>query len=977
MRKREGLYCLIFLGLMAQSVFSGTTGKIAGKVYDANTKQPLPGANVMLEKTALGASVETDGHFTILNIPPGTYTMRISMMGYKQVLIEQVKVSIDFTTQLNVAMEPTILTTQEVVTIQAERPLIQKDMTGSLVSVASEEIEKLPVTEIRDVLALQAGVVESEGLHIRGGRSTEIAYWVDGVPTTDVFSGNMGVTVENASVKELQVISGTFNAEYGQAMSGIVNIITKEGTEHYTGQFRTYVGDYVSGSDKFGVLKRVEVGTDPKTGGLKAIGIEENPLKQLNPIYNFEGSLGGPVPGLGKKLTFFANGRLFSNEGYLYGRDWFKPTGVPGESALVAMNPYQRANVQFKLRYQLNPHIKMTYNVFWSKDKQVRSYEHANKYNPYGTPKHFDQGLTQIFTLNHVLSQNTFYEFKLSRFYHKYTQYVYENPYAKPHYLVKTQDGFIFDPDTEEGKIRINALISAREPFEYIVDPNGPEGYIHHTLDLPPTSYSFNNDGMNRDHIQQNTAYILGKWDLTSQVSPIHQLKLGGEARFYQLNFHQFTLRPKLKENVDEEIVPYEPEIKPLSSLFNWKYDETPKEFSTYIQDKIELKDFIVNIGVRFDYFNSNGVIPADPTDPNIYYPLKSEHIYRNPNDPDSLRIAYTPEERRTFMHKKVNANSQLSPRLGVAYPITDRGVIHFSYGHFFQIPTFNFLYDRPDFKIDASTRNVIMGNADLRPQKTVQYEIGLQQQLTNDIGMDVTLFYRDVRDWVSTSAMISTPLPGVQYAKWENKDYSNVRGLTLSMTKRYSNHFSSKLDYYYQVAEGTYSNPSDAFLALIQNREPRLKLIPMGWDQRHTLNVTFTYDYKNWMVSFIASYYTGRPYTPTVPKATTVGTGALIEFEDNSRRMPSRKNLDILIRKTFFLGKMRYALFANLYNVFDIENENGVWSDTGTADYTTTIDPDVISYDPNRVGTVEDFRRISGFYGEPRRVELGVMVEF
>jgi outer membrane receptor for ferrienterochelin and colicin len=269
------------------------------------------------------------------------------------------------------------------------------------------------------------------------------------------------------------------------------------------------------------------------------------------------------------------------------------------------------------------------------------------------------------------------------------------------------------------------------------------------------------------------------------------------------------------------------------------------------------------------------------------------------------------------------------------------------------------------------------MGNADLKPQRTVQYEIGLQQQVTDNIGMDVTVFYRDVRDWVSTSAMIVTPMPGVEYARWENKDYSNVRGVTVGLSKRFSSHFSAELDYYYQVAEGTYSNPSDAFLALIGNQEPRLKLVPMSWDQTHTINGSFSWARDGWTVSMIASYYTGRPYTPTVAKASTVGSAAVLEFEDNSRRMPSRKNVDLLVRKTIPFRSLQFSLFVNAYNLFDIENQNAVWSDTGTADYTTTIDPSAIPYDANRIGTIGDYSRISGYYAEPRRIEIGMAVGF
>ena len=105
--------------------------------------------------------------------------------------------------------------------------------TTTSVSVTPRTSAALPVEEVSDVVQLQAGVTQGRDgqLHIRGGRSEEVAYVVDGVAMGDAYSGDLAVEVENSSVQELQVISGTFNAEYGRAMSGIVSIVTKDGGE--------------------------------------------------------------------------------------------------------------------------------------------------------------------------------------------------------------------------------------------------------------------------------------------------------------------------------------------------------------------------------------------------------------------------------------------------------------------------------------------------------------------------------------------------------------------------------------------------------------------------------------------------------------------------------------------------------------------------------------------------------------------------
>ncbi len=979
------LFALIFLALMGYSaLFAGTTGKISGQIFDSETRDPLPGANIVVEGTQMGDASDLEGDFNIINLPPGQYTLVVTMMGYTKTRVENIDVNIDMTTTQNVYLKPQVLEGEEV-TVVAERPLVRRDMTSALSSVGSDEIEDLPVQEVRDVLELQAGIVRSgNSLHIRGGRAGEVAYWVDGVATTDVYSGSMGINVENSAIEELQVVSGTFNAEYGQAMSGIINIITKEGTQEYNGMVRGYVGDYVTSANEFTLLDEVRTLEDPQTGAISQTSSRENPLQKFNPTYNAEASLSGPVPGLGDKLTFFLNGRYYQTDGHLYGRQWFTPQGNPGDSTIVPMNPYQRSSLQGKLTWKMFPGIKVSYNLFWNQWQNDRTFSKNWKYVPDSRPQQHGYGMTHIFSLNHVLSQNTFYELKVNRFYNEYQSYVYENPLATPRYLVSvpedTANGIesqIIDPNTPEGQALVEELRANRVQFNYVVDPNGPAGYVHPDSASAPTTYSFNNVGMDMGNFDRSTAYWVGKWDLTSQLNDVHQLKTGFEVRAHELKLNSFTIRPKIAEDSGSQMVPFQPDIPPTSSIYHDKYNRQPREFSAYAQDKIELQEVILNIGLRFDYFDANSVKIADPQDPNIYGPLKAEHRWKNPEAPEDQRVEYTPDERRALMHKKVDPKMQLSPRLGIAYPITDRGVIHFSYGHFFQIPEFQYLYSNPDFKISDGGGYFIFGNADLNPQRTVMYEIGLQQQITNDVGLDVTLFYRDVRDWVGTSPLIETPNPSVKYSQYENKDYSNVRGVTLKLEKRYSQGFSARVDYSFQIAEGTYSNPNDAFNAITSQQEPRLNLIPLAWDQNHTLNGSLILDIKGYTFSLIGRYWTGRPYTPSFPRGEVVGGAALIGLRENSERLPNQKSVDLYINRRFDLSGFAFNAFLNIYNLFDIQDQTGVYGDTGSAEYTTEIRPWAITYNPNRVGTVEDYVLQPGWYTAPRQIQLGFSVEF
>ena len=302
MRFKWLIFAMIALSatFMASVAFSGTTGKLAGRVVDKETGEGLPGVNVIVEGTTLGAATDLQGKYIILRIPPGIYTVRAEMMGYKSVRYENVKISIDKTTKIDFELETTVLEMGEEITIVAERPLVQMDLTSSESVIGSETISNLPVDHFDDVVNLQAGVVEG---HFRGGRRGEVMYMINGIPVNDVYSGSYAFQVENNAIAELEVISGTFNAEYGQAMSGVVNIVTKEGGENYSGQVSTYFGDYLS------THKDIFWNVD-----------------KINPTYNLEASLSGPLPLLGKKFSFYANGRYYNKQGYLYGKNVFEPS---------------------------------------------------------------------------------------------------------------------------------------------------------------------------------------------------------------------------------------------------------------------------------------------------------------------------------------------------------------------------------------------------------------------------------------------------------------------------------------------------------------------------------------------------------------------------------------------------------------------------------------------------------------------------
>jgi len=872
---------LLFILFPVVYLFAGTTGKITGRVVDLTTGELLPFVNVVVEGTNLGAATDIDGYYFILNVPPGEYTLSASMIGYNRMRVEGVRVSFDFTSVCNFELTPTILEGEEIVVV-AEREIIRPDLTSSLAVVGADDIETMPVQNFRDVLNLQAGIVKG---HIRGGRSGEVAYLIDGISVTDAYSGDIAVEVDNSAIQELQVVSGTFNAEYGQAMSGIVNIVTKEGSRKYSGQVSSWIGDYLTADENF--------------TGLNKLNILQNK--------NLQSTISGPLPFLKKRGSFFVTTRYYYSDGWLYGKREFTPQGEPGDDKVVPMNFYNKIFAQGKLSLQLKENIELNYSYFTDHAK-YKTYDHYFKYNPDGDFNRSKSGYNHQLTFTHMISPKTFYTLNAARFYSEYKHYVYEDPY----------------------------------------DPR----YVHPDL-LTAPAYSFAQGGTKMQNFTRWSKTTAGKLDITSQIGSSNEVKGGIETRFHNLFLHEFDIVPKRTET--GEIVPFEPDIPDITAPNHNRYNKKPYELSCYLQDKIELKDMIVNLGIRYDYFEPNGVVLADPSDPNINDPWKPEHK------------DMTLEEREEIWWKKASSKTQISPRFGVAYPITDRGVIHFSYGHFLQIPPFEYLYKNPEFEVPKTSGiSTILGNTDLDAQRTVMYEIGLQQAFTDDIATDVTLFYRDIRNWVGTSPEINTVIPGTKYVKYINKDYANVRGITFSLDKYRIDKFGVSLDYTYQIAEGTSSNPDDAFNDARAGREPRKEVIPLNWDQSHTFNLSILFG----NAGLIFRYGSGLPYTPWIVQGTRVGRTLATGLKENSERRPTTITADFNYSYDIKIGKSTVSFIIRILNIFDTRNEEGVFTDTGRATY--TLEERIAGAD----ASPEWFIR-PDFYSEPRQIQVGMSVRF
>ena len=227
--------------LVYSLAFSQTTGKLTGIVTDQSTGDPLPGVNVIIDGTPYGTASANDGRFNIINIPPSMYSVSVMMIGYKTVKVNDVRISINRTVTLNIDMEQAVIE-GEVVNVEVARLAQKKDQTGTIKNISGDEIRALPVENVGTVINMQAGVVNG---HFRGGRSTEVTYLIDGVQVDEVFGGSSAaVEIQPEAVQDLEVITGTFNAEYGRAMSCVVIIVTRDGGPKFEGSASVALSSY-------------------------------------------------------------------------------------------------------------------------------------------------------------------------------------------------------------------------------------------------------------------------------------------------------------------------------------------------------------------------------------------------------------------------------------------------------------------------------------------------------------------------------------------------------------------------------------------------------------------------------------------------------------------------------------------------------------------------------------------------------------
>ena len=841
---KQGWICLLplFLILMlASHANAGVSGKISGVVVDEKTEEPLVGATVRVIGTNLATKTDADGEYFIINVPSGKYDLTVSSIGFEPIVKKEVRVLVDLTTPVDFTMREQAVELGQKVVVYADNPIIQKDLTASKVIFTADRLKTLPnIITVQSVLTNYPGVVvdRDNALHIRGGRSGQVSYYYDGFSVQDPFVLSSGIHIMPNSLEELTLTSGGYTAEYGEALSGVVSAVSREGSSTYTGNVKMYQGYtqvYDVGTSSLSNIKRID-----------------------NRSMSF--NVSGPVPYMNKSLhNFSLAGEYLHDPTYLPHNGLASYTG----SGKLSLQPVQKLRLVTTGTY-----YESDGETYQHRDVNGRSYD----FNLDGLPVFKKESYLIGTSGNYYASANTILSLRFNRFFTR----------------TKTAPAHLFDtywrdwPGYSEDANGIYNGTIHEDNYGNNPDYSDPRQLVGFTAgpDFDPT-YRF-----------RQSAYTALHGSVINQLNRDNEIKAGVEYRRYNVNwdFKQFFNSRPYGEN----------------------YSSKPTYLSVFAQDKMEYDAFIINLGLRYDYRNSD------------------------------ISYNVTPfSEAATF--KRAEAKSHLSPRLGVSFPISDKSVMHFNYGVYYQVPQFTYLYTNTQG--DVSSGYPLLGNPDLEPERTISYEIGLSHLIGHSFKFDATAYYKDINDLVTTRSTFK--IAGNSVTSFVNGDYGSVKGLDIQLEKLAGNgYLSGSISYGYMIAKGNGSyalEPNYTFLTSTEDTLAPVTEYPLDFDQRHT--ITGMIDFRvphtaeaqvfgvnvptDWGINVVGHYGSGLPYTLTDVDGLRLG-------DRNAGRLPSNYTVDTRLNKDFRFIRNNYLItfFVEVDNLFNKQNVIQVYPRTGRPDY-------------------------------------------
>ena len=1001
-----GVALLIPVMILGQS-----SGKISGTVTDEDGN-PLAGANVVVVGTSSGAASGDDGDYYILAVPAGTYSVRVDFIGYKSVIISKVIVSGDLTTDLDFSLVVSAIE-GETVEIVAERPIINKSATNTTRLVGKDVIQNVAVRGVENLVGLQTGAVSHGGaIYVRGGRSGDMAYYVDGVYTVNPFSlSNTGV-VSNNAMEQISFQSGGFDAAFGNSNGGMVNTITRIGGEKLA-MGAEYVmdlgGDASVDKDElhsYGYnLLSFNVG-GPFGNNIRYFGsFERVSYDDASPSTSYYPSVTRTTHATDSLASAF-NNPVFTER--LIDLN-FNSNGIAVDSladtSWVSYSDYKRL-------YGKKPNAGLTRDLFSGnivldmkplKIKVGGSFSKKDSRGDIGESVTISQGdYPYGYTL--LNSDNTpWYTSSTMSGYANFTFSLGASSYIKAN-LSYYDYNREYGDDRHKGDILAYGNPSAAGNEQLI-------GWGKNPLSVSEFAY-FTNYGVVYDEYRKSHMSYLGlKTDYVNQMG-IHELKGGFEWRKHTLRDYRLAQPMEISQNYQKaRLNNFGPDgeagtaddytssdanyidVTSADWLYttyrnaytmNIGYDQQGNEadsynmsngtsppgeptiMGAYVQDKIELEDLVLNIGVRFDMFDFGSEAPASW---------------------DALYLSNGRIDHDASGYSKVDPYTYISPRFGVSFPVTDKTVLHAQYGKFVQHPILNRLYlSDSRFAANQTQGNMVESpNGSLKPERTIQYEVGFAQQLGDFAAIDLTGYYKEVRDYTMLSNRNNATIDGAEFswAQFSNGDYGVVKGLSAALKMRRLNGVLIDVNYTYQTANGTGSDPSTNFMiAWIGENYPK-SINPLDYDQRHTGSVMMDYQAGriaglfNLNLNATYQFGSGTAYTPSVLQSAVFGRGWYEPVSSvNSGFQPWTSMMDLRINFGNIAG-MGVSAYILVLNALNTENVVSVYPGTGSAGedgWLNTSEGEVwLKGNPIGESFYEDRLRNPSRWQNPRMIRVGV----